>query len=329
MALKKNLKIAISFIIVAVLFYLLFRKLDFELFRKYLSEGDSQLILCGVLVYLSAFAVRALRWKVLLKHIGTFKIRELAPVIVAGYAVNNVLPVRIGEIVRAAIAGKMFKISIPTTFASVFVERIFDGLTIALILSVTIFFYPFQENMKTLAWGASLFFALLFVFALVSAFSSKPLEFVRLLRGKSPKFLGVFFDFSEKFLKGAASLDSWKKIVATFSLSLCVWAFELAVYLLISAAFGVRIPIEGCLVMLCAANLGMLAAPTPAGLGVFQGAIVFALESFNVPYEQRMAVALILHAAQIVPTTIVGFIWIWVKNLKIGAIDTNSLEKSQ
>lgn len=327
MALKKHLKIVISFLIVAVLFYLLFRKLDFELFEKYLAEGNKLLILLGVLAYLSSFAVRAMRWKVLLKHIGSFKIRELAPVIVAGYAVNNVLPVRIGEIVRAAIAGKLFKISIPATFASVFVERIFDGLTIALILSVTIFFYPFQGNMKTLAWGASLFFALLFLFALVSAFSSKPLEFVRFLRGKSPDFSGFFFDFAEKFLKGAASLDSWKKIVATFSLSLCVWAFELAVYLLISAAFGVKIPFVGCLVMLCAANLGMLAAPTPAGLGIFQGAIVFALESFDVPYEQRMAVALILHATQIVPTTIIGFIWIWVKNLKIGKIESETFQE--
>lgn len=327
MALKKHLKIVISFLIVAVLFYLLFRKLDFELFEKYLAEGNKLLILLGVLAYLSSFAVRAMRWKVLLKHIGSFKIRELAPVIVAGYAVNNVLPVRIGEIVRAAIAGKLFRISIPATFASVFVERIFDGLTIALILSVTIFFYPFQENMKTLAWGASLFFALLFLFALVSAFSSKPLEFVRFLRGKSPDFLGFFFDFAEKFLKGAASLDSWKKIVATFSLSLCVWAFELAVYLLISAAFGVKIPFVGCLVMLCAANLGMLAAPTPAGLGIFQGAIVFALESFDVPYEQRMAVALILHATQIVPTTIIGFIWIWMKNLKIGKIESETFQE--
>ena len=327
MALKKHLKIVISFLIVALLFYFLFRKLDFELFEKYLAEGNKLLILLGVLAYLSSFAVRAMRWKVLLKHIGSFKIRELAPVIVAGYAVNNVLPVRIGEIVRAAIAGKMFRISIPATFASVFVERIFDGLTIALILSVTIFFYPFQENMKTLAWGASLFFALLFLFALVSAFSSKPLEFVRFLRGKFPDFLGFFFDFTEKFLKGAASLDSWKKIVATFSLSLCVWAFELAVYLLISAAFGVKIPFVGCLVMLCAANLGMLAAPTPAGLGIFQGAIVFALESFDVPYEQRMAVALILHATQIVPTTIIGFIWIWVKNLKIGKIESETFQE--
>ncbi len=324
MALKKNLKIAISFIIVAVLFFLLFRKLDFELFEKYLAEGNKLLILLGVFVYLSSFAVRALRWKVLLKHIGNFKVRELAPVIVAGYAVNNVLPVRIGEIVRAAIAGKLFKISIPATFASVFVERIFDGLTIALILSVTIFFYPFQENMKMLAWGASLFFALLFLFALVSAFSPKPLAFVQFIRSKAPKFSMPLFDFAEKFLKGAASLDSWQKIFATFFLSLGVWAFELAVYLLISAAFGVRIPFVGCLVMLCAANLGMLAAPTPAGLGVFQGAIVFALESFNVPYEQRMAVALILHAAQIVPTTVIGFIWIWVKNLSVGAPGTVS-----
>ncbi|MBP5201929.1 flippase-like domain-containing protein, partial [bacterium] len=238
-------------------------------------------------------------------------------------AVNNVLPVRIGEIVRAAIAGKIFKISIPSAFASVFVERVFDGLTIALILSATLFFYPFQDNMKIIALVASLLFAILFVFALAAAFSSKPLEFVVFLRRKSPKILSVFFDFSEKFLKGAASLDSWKKIVATFVLSMCVWAFELAVYLLISAAFGVKIPFVGCLVMLCAANLGMLAAPTPAGLGVFQGAIVFALESFNVPYEQRMAVAVILHAAQIVPTTIIGFIWIWVKNLRVDAPPQN------
>lgn len=317
---KKNLKIAVSFLIVAVLFFLLFRKLDFQLFEKYLTDGNKALILTGVFAYLLSFPVRAVRWKVLLKHIGNFKIRELAPVIVAGYAVNNVLPVRIGEIVRAAIAGKMFEISIPATFASVFVERVFDGLTIALILSATLFFYPFQDNMQTLAWGASLFFALLFVFALSAAFSSKPLEFVRFIRSKAPEFSMPLFDFAEKFLKGAASLDSWRKIVATFFLSLCVWAAELLVYLLIVKAFGVEIPFVGCLVMLCAANLGMLAAPTPAGLGVFQGAIVFALESFNVPYEQRMAVAVILHAAQIVPTTLIGFLWLWVKNLRIGGI---------
>jgi len=219
---KKNLKIAVSFLIVAVLFFLLFRKLDFQLFEKYLTDGNKALILTGVFAYLLSFPVRAVRWKVLLRHIGGFKVAELAPVIVAGYAVNNVLPVRIGEIVRAAIAGKMFKISIPATFASVFVERVFDGLTIALILSATLFFYPFQDNMQTLAWGASLFFALLFVFALSAAFSSKPLEFVRFIRSKAPEFSMPLFDFAEKFLKGAASLDSWRKIVATFFLSLCI-----------------------------------------------------------------------------------------------------------
>jgi len=326
---RKNLKIIVSFLIVSVLFFLLFRNVDYELFAKYLGEGNKALILLGILAYLLSFSVRALRWKVLLRHIGKFKVPELAPVIVAGYAVNNVLPVRIGEIVRAAIAGKIFRISIPSAFASVFVERVFDGLTIAMILSATLFFYPFRENMQTLAWGASLFFALLFLFALAAAFSPKPLEFVRFLRSKAPNFSMPLFNFAEKFLKGAASLDSWHKIIATFFLSMCVWAAELLVYLLVVRAFGVEIPFVGCIVMLCAANLGMLAAPTPAGLGVFQGAIVFALESFNVPYEQRMAVAVILHASQIVPTTITGFIWLWFKNLKIGGIEKDSLEKSQ
>ena len=94
---KKNLKITLSILIVVLLFYFLFRNIDTELFLKYLSLGSKPRIAAGVAVYLLAFFVRAARWKVLLRHIGSFRIPQLAPVIVAGYAVNNVLPVRIGE----------------------------------------------------------------------------------------------------------------------------------------------------------------------------------------------------------------------------------------
>lgn len=313
----KNLKVIAGFLITALLFYFLLRDLDFELFFSYLIKGDIVLILLGIAVYLSSFLIRGLRWKILLKHLGTFKVNELAMLEISGYAVNNVFPVRIGEFTRAWITGKRNSISRTSVLASIFVERIFDGLTIALILSATLFFYPFPQNVKTLAVMASAMFALLFLFIMFGTFSDKPLKLIKYLRVKLPGFTGFIFDIAEKFLKGASSLNSIPQISAVTFLSLLVWVFELTVYILISTAFDVNIPFAGYLFMLCAANLGMLAAPTPGGLAVFQAAIVFALRSFTILYEKRMAVAIILHMAQIIPVTIIGLLWLYLNHISV------------
>ncbi|HPG36933.1 MAG TPA: lysylphosphatidylglycerol synthase transmembrane domain-containing protein [bacterium] len=313
----KNLKVAAGFLITALLFYFLLRDLDFELFFSYLIKGDIVLILLGIAVYLLSFLIRGLRWKILLKHLGSFKVNDLAMLEIAGYAVNNVFPVRIGEFTRAWITGKRNSISRTSVLASIFVERIFDGLTIALILSATLFFYPFPQNVKTLAVMASAMFALLFLFIMFGTFSDKPLKLIRMLKSKLPEFTGFIFDIAEKFLKGASSLNSLSQISAVTFLSILVWVFELTVYILISRAFEVDIPFAGYLFMLCAANLGMLAAPTPGGLAVFQAAIVFALRSFTILYEKRMAVAIILHMAQIIPVTIIGLMWLYLNHISV------------
>lgn len=320
----KNLKVPAGFLITALLFYFLLRDLDFELFFSYLMKGDIVLILSGVAVYLSSFLIRGLRWKILLKHLGNFKANDLAMLEIAGYAVNNVFPVRIGEFTRAWITGKRNSVSRTSVLASIFVERIFDGLTIALILSATLFFYPFPQNVKTLAIMASAFFMVLFFFIMFGTFSDKPMKILRFLKSRLPEFTHFLFELAEKFLKGASSLRSIRQIFAVTFLSLVIWTFELGVYIIISSAFDVNIPFAGYLFMLCAANLGMLAAPTPGGLGVFQAAIVFALKSFTILYEKRMAVAIILHMSQIIPVTLIGLIWLYFNHISVLAVENDT-----
>ncbi|HNW81627.1 MAG TPA: lysylphosphatidylglycerol synthase transmembrane domain-containing protein [bacterium] len=314
-----NYKVLAGFLITIVLFIFLLRDLDFELFFDYVFHGNILLILLGIVIYLSSFIVRGLRWKILLKHFKDFELRELTMLTISGYAVNNIFPVRIGEFTRAWITGNRNGVSRTSVLASIFVERIFDGLTIALILSITLFFYPFPGNVKTLAYMASAMFALLFLFVLLGTFSDKPLKTLLFFRKKLPKFTAFFFDVAEKFLKGASSLDSPKQIFSVTLLSMLVWAIELSVYILISFAFGINIPVPGYLFMLCAANLGMLAAPTPGGLGVFQAAIVYALKSFSILYEKRMAVAIVLHMSHIIPVTIIGLVWLYKNHISISS----------
>jgi hypothetical protein len=324
--LNKKVKTGLAFAVTIILFVYLFHDLDFELFIDYLLKGDLKLVMLASALYLTSFLIRGLRWKILLGHLGTFKLQELSILTVAGYAVNNVLPVRIGEFTRAWITGKRNNVSRTSVLASIFVERIFDGLTIALILSATLFFYPFPQSVKTLATLASGLFALLFLFIMFGTFSDIPVKIMKYLESRSPKKISFVFDLADKFLKGAASLKSGKQVLLVTVLSVLTWTVELGVYIIISAAFDVNIPFVGYLYMLCAANLGMLAAPTPGGLAVFQAAIVYALRSFSILYEKRMAVAIVLHMAQIIPVTIIGLLWLYLNHISITSTQEDESE---
>lgn len=322
---KKTITVILGFFIVIFLFWWMFSKIDIALFLQYLVEGDKLLLLLGTVIYLVSFAVRALRWKLLLGDFGNFGTWKLCPMVFAGYAVNNTLPARMGEVVRAIVAGKNLKISKTAAFASIFVERVFDGVTIALVFSLTLLFSPFQdERMKNGAYIASALFALLFLFLIAAAFSPIPLRIVLFLKEKSPKFLHIIFDFTEKFLKGAASLHSWQRIVSVTLLSFLTWIIELSVYYMASIAFGVELPLNGYLLMLSLVNLGMLAAPTPGGLGFFQGAVIIALGFFpSISKETSMAVGIGLHLMHLIPVTVIGLIWLWINQIKISSISSD------
>lgn len=93
------------------------------------------------------------------------------------------------------------------------------------------------------------------------------------------------------------------------------------VYVLLIKAFGVHVPLVAYFLMLVTVNMGMLIPSTPAGLGIFQYAIVKSLEIFSVVTTMGMAIALVLHMVQIVPVTIIGLSWIYFNHISIAKIE--------
>lgn len=59
-----------------------------------------------------------------------------------GFMANNVLPARVGEILRPVMIARKENIKMTTTFATVVMERIFDLLSIIFIASILFFFLP-------------------------------------------------------------------------------------------------------------------------------------------------------------------------------------------
>ena len=85
---------------------------------------------------------RTLRWQYLLAPVKSLEVRRLYPVVVVGYMANNILPVRLGEVVRAYYVGEREKVSKVAALATIAVERVFDGLTLLFFAAVVGLFLP-------------------------------------------------------------------------------------------------------------------------------------------------------------------------------------------
>src|SRR5205807_9039001 len=88
---------------------------------------------------LLGYVLRTMRWRFILSSAARAPLTTLFPVLIMGFATNNLLPVRLGEIWRAYLLGRKQNVRKTLVLASVVVERVFDGITlIALLVFVSI-----------------------------------------------------------------------------------------------------------------------------------------------------------------------------------------------
>ncbi|MFO7734855.1 MAG: lysylphosphatidylglycerol synthase transmembrane domain-containing protein [bacterium] len=317
----KKLKTLAGVLFSLILVLYLFHDINWESFFNHIIKGRKAYVFSAVIIYLLSFFIRGKRWQSLISHIKHTKLRETTGLLFAGYATNNIFPMRFGELCRAHLLGKRNGISRTSAFASVFVERVFDGLTLVIIIAVTTAFHPFPKSAGGYAIAISLLFFTIFIFLVYGSFSKTPLNFTIKLKERFSGFIKLLFSMIEKFLKGANSLNSPFRVIKITALSVAVWLTEVVVYILICRAFDINIPFVAYFYMLCAVNLGMLVAPTPAGLGVFQAAVVSTMQLFSVTYEKSMAAAVVLHGIQIIPVTIIGIAWFYINHISFSKIE--------
>jgi lipoteichoic acid synthase len=92
-------------------------------------------------------------------------------------------------------------------------------------------------------------------------------------------------------------------------------ALEAAGIAAAAAALGIALPFWVVVAVLVAVNISYLIAPTPAALGVYEGAAFLVLRSAGLGADQALALALVGHAAYLLPLASTGWI---LESLRLG-----------
>jgi len=306
---RKYWQLLVGFLISALFIYWALPGLHLQEVGEVLRGANYWWILPGVVVYFVGLVVRAWRWHYMLRHLKPISTSHLYPLTCIGYFGNNIYPFRAGEVIRSVMLRKKEGIAISSSLATVFIERIFDGLTMLLFVFLALPFAPMPatlRNLVVLMTAAFLAATLLFVWAAV-----QPERLARLYRWFSSRLLpagvGVKVDdIFDRFMLGLQSLRSPTDVVMIFGTSIVIWLIETLKYWFVMHAFPFEVSFLVLMLINGIVNLATTLPSAPGYIGTFDTPGILILQTFGIPGGLAAGYIFTLHVALWVPVTIVG-----------------------
>ncbi|MDW7694808.1 lysylphosphatidylglycerol synthase transmembrane domain-containing protein [Flammeovirgaceae bacterium SG7u.111] len=303
---------------IAALVYLS-RKIDFSEAISLLKEVPAYYFVLLPVVYLTTFFVRAWRWKLMLSNFSGIKYTEYLKGVVVGFAGNNVIPARGGEILRMAFFSKRTQLNRVTSLSSVLTEKILDGVSLLLILSLAVLWTG--QGVFEKEWFSQMFYLVVAVFGVaviglvvVRVFGQPIISF---LDGKEHKLFKLAGGITDKIYHALYFIKPDFNSLLIIVSGLLTWLIEGGMFVIACMAFDLPTNwLVAGYVCLSVVNFGLLVPSSPGYVGVFQGMTILALSLFGIPEELSLSVGILVHICQFVPITIWGAVIIFQSSIK-------------
>jgi hypothetical protein len=266
-------------------------------------RGASPLLLGSVIaINFGLMALKAGRLRLLLGKIPRFSSCFLAKLTAS--AINNVLPLRGGDMARLWMLERHARITKSAAAAVAMVEVLFEMISLGVVALVGALAIHQQRWIvgTTLTLLGVAAFLIWLVLRTGDARTRQPAD-----PGRKRSLGGRFHGFLERIQPGLAALRSHRVVAAVVAMSLGIWLLEVAMVILCARA--IRLPIGPALatIILLGINLAIALPSMPASAGTFEGGASLVLVLSGMAKGPAVAFALLYHAVQVVPVTIAGF----------------------
>ena len=281
-----------------------------------------------MLINLLSIWIRAKRWGYLLNPIKKIRMAELHNATAIGFMANNIFPARVGEFIRAIHLGHRAKISKTASFATIVVERVFDGFTVLSLLLAVSFFMVFPSHPSSVVTQGTIQNAGLLSFG----FYGLALSILLLLRFKNPwAFRGLSFLLRrfpqtvalkinrkiDSFVSGLEVLKKGKDILIIIGYSLFLWLMlAFSIYLLF---FGFHLSLSPWAALFLEVVLVFVVTlpSAPGFIGTFHWACAAGLVYLGVDRSVADGFAVVLWLTSFVPVTALGLLLLWQEGMSL------------
>lgn len=279
----RSFKIGAGVAVGALFLWLALRQVDLPELRRAFTRLAPMWCILSLALYWSALAIRVVRWRYILNAVTTLTLKQVTLALLTGYAVNAILPARLGELFRAEFCRQRYVVPRSTTLGTILVERLTDGLIVLASLFVGLLALDAGEvssQFTSVLIGGLMIVGSVGV-ALVAVGSSWTTKLI--LRLPRADRLIAFQD-SVRVLRR-------RRIIGVLVLSVAVWLFDGGALWAILRAAGADVGFLQLCLVLGVVSLSTLLPSPPGFLGTMQFAFVLSLQAFQFPPSQAIVAA--------------------------------------
>lgn len=269
---------------------------------------------------------KARRWRLLLKPLGNFRAtRDLFPLVMIGFAFNNLLPVHLGEVIRVMLFAKRQRMKLTPVITTVALERLFDSVAVLSLLAYGLAFVPgldpsIRQSTLILAGciGGLVAVVLLFVFwtrPMIHALNA-------VLGPILPRKLGAkLTSFLETMVDGLAALRHPRLFAGILAFSFGNWLVNASVIYMALWSFDLPRSLEISCIVLGLTAVGAAVPSAPGYFGVIQLCFMSVLKVFTDDDASVLAASIYYHLIEYVLVTIVGLYYFNTTGLTLAEVE--------
>jgi uncharacterized protein (TIRG00374 family) len=273
----------------------------------------------ATLTILPAYLIRAVRWKLLLAPVKkNVRVSTAFWSTSIGSMVNILVPIRMGEFVKAYILGEKEGTGFAPSFSSIVVERTLDLIGLLSIGIVTMFMVSAQAGLSSMVGNIFTAVGLLIaaILAIIIVGIKKEDLIIRVLTGiisKVPlvkKYTARIADFTSSLIKGLLGLSQKPKMfAANIALTWILWLTQTSATYLTFEAFNYPLPFTAAILGGVLVSLSFILPATPGYVGSYEAfwVVIFTLLGVT-QADLLLAIGVIGHLIGVLSIIVIGSI---------------------
>jgi hypothetical protein len=316
---KAKANIIAGTLIGGIFIWLAFRGTDFSTLGSSFRSADYRWLIPAVLLSVMVQLVRSYRWGVILEPLKKIDQWSLLSATSVGFMAISLLPVRMGEFVRPYLISRKSDIRLGATLATIVVERVFDMLTLMIMLLFVVWssskklivLPPWISRPAYIILGVTIPVLLLLIFVAIKRdVSAKGID--RIIKLLPHAVSDRLTRLVHSFLDGLQILPDWRKSSYLALLSLITWfLIGLINYSLFKSFTSMeKLSLPAAYTVLLITAIGITLPTAPGFVGNYHYFCKEGLALFGIAEADALTYAILIHGLQFAIIIILGLIFI-------------------
>lgn len=317
---RRQAATGIGIAVSALFLWIALRDVDGAALRESLAGARWWVALPFLASLFAFYWIKTLRWASLLRAVVPAPPGGLFRVVMVGYAAGAILPMQLGEVVRAWLGARLLGIRVAASLMSIALERVMDLASILALAAVAMLAMgDASAELRRFAFPLAGFALAALALLLLLVFRTD--AFLRAAQGIASILPGrVAGRLPEQLRSGIAGLGALRDarlLASALFTSLLQWAFMFACVWLSLFALGVTTEPGAAMLALLLTVIGTSLPNSPGYVGSIQLAFTLALAPYGSGPSQAIAASLFFHVLAYLSVVVAGLLLLPTVNLRL------------